>query len=31
VLFEKRGSDFVVVKASSERGRLEEIMDWGPE
>lgn len=31
VIFEKRGKDFVVARASSKRERLEEIMDWNPE
>lgn len=31
VLFEKRGRDFIVMKASSKKERLEEIMDWNPE
>ena len=31
VVFERRGKDFVVVKASSKRERLEEVMDWNPE
>ena len=30
VVFEKRGSDYVVARAGSRRGRLEEIMDWNP-
>ena len=31
VLFERRGGDFVVIKAPSKRERLEEIMDWNPQ
>ena len=31
VALEKRGKDFVVVKVSSKRDRLEQIMDWNPE
>lgn len=31
VVFEKRGKDFVVARASSKRERLEEIIDWNPE
>jgi len=31
VLFERRGRDFVIMKARSRRDRLEEIMDWNPE
>jgi len=30
VVFEKRGRDFVVMKALSKIDRLEEIMDWNP-
>jgi len=30
VVFEKRGKDLVIMKASSKGGRLEEIMDWNP-
>jgi bifunctional DNA-binding transcriptional regulator/antitoxin component of YhaV-PrlF toxin-antitoxin module len=31
VVFEMRGKDFVMARASSKRERLEEIMDWNPE
>ena len=31
VIFEKRGRDFVVTRAGSRKGRLEEVMDWNPE
>lgn len=31
VVFERRGKDFVVTKASSKRDRLEEVMDWNPQ
>lgn len=30
LVFEKRGKEFVLMKASSKRGRLEEIMEWNP-
>jgi len=30
VVFERKGKDFVVAKASSKRDRLEEVMDWNP-
>jgi len=30
VAFEMRGKELVVIKVSSKRGRLEEIMDWDP-
>ena len=30
VAFEKRGRDFVIVKAPSKKARIEEIMDWNP-
>ncbi|MCJ7505494.1 AbrB/MazE/SpoVT family DNA-binding domain-containing protein [Candidatus Bathyarchaeota archaeon] len=30
VVFEKRGRELMVMKASSKRERLEEIMDWNP-
>jgi len=31
IVFERKGKDFVVVRASSKRERLEEVMDWNPE
>jgi AbrB family looped-hinge helix DNA binding protein len=31
VVFERKGKNFVVGRASSKRDRLEEIMDWNPE
>ncbi len=31
VLFERRGRDFVIMKASTKGEPLEEIMDWNPE
>ena len=31
VVFEKKGKDFVVAKASSKKDRLEELMEWNPE
>ncbi len=31
VVFERKGKDFVVARASSKRARLEEMMDWNPE
>jgi hypothetical protein len=31
VALEKMGQDFVVVKVSSKRDRLEQIIDWNPE
>ncbi len=31
VVFERKGKDFVVTRASSKRERLEEMMDWNPE
>jgi len=30
VLFQKRGTDIVIVKAPSRKERLEEVMDWNP-
>jgi len=30
LVFEKRGKEFVLMKASSKRERLEEIMEWNP-
>jgi AbrB family looped-hinge helix DNA binding protein len=31
VVFERKGKDFVVMRASSNRERLGEVMDWDPE
>lgn len=31
VVFERKGKDFVVMRASSKKERLEEVMDWNPE
>lgn len=31
VLFERRGKEFVVTRATSKRDRLEKVMDWNPE
>ncbi len=31
IVFERKGRDFVVTRASSKRERLEEIMDWNPD
>ena len=31
VVFESKGKDFVVKRASTKRQRLEEVMDWNPE
>lgn len=30
VIFEKRGSDFVVTKGAAKRAELEAVMDWDP-
>jgi len=31
IAFEKKGKDFVVMRGSSKKERLEEVMDWNPE
>ena len=31
VIFERKGKDFVVSKASLKKDRLEEVMEWNPE
>jgi bifunctional DNA-binding transcriptional regulator/antitoxin component of YhaV-PrlF toxin-antitoxin module len=30
VAFERRGRDFVIIKAQSKKVGIEEIMDWNP-
>jgi hypothetical protein len=31
IVFQRKGKDFVVMRSSSKKERLEEVMDWNPE